>query len=115
MGGTERWNARKRPDARRLVEKRVLLVRAPDVDWIESAANYVKIHARGATYMLRATMTDLEQQLDSRLFARIHRTTIVNIERIKEIHPEWHGDFDVVLRDGTTLRMSRGYRTRLLQ
>ena len=95
--------------------ERYLLVRAPDVDWIESAANYVKIHARGATYMLRATMTDLEQQLDSRLFARIHRTTIVNIERIKEIHPEWHGDFDVVLRDGTTLRMSRGYRTRLLQ
>lgn len=94
---------------------RYVLIRTGDIDWIESAANYVRIHARGASYMLRATMTDLERQLDPVQFARIHRTTIVNVDRVKEINPEWHGDFDVVLRDGTTLRLSRSYRDRLLR
>ena len=95
-------------------EDRFLLIKVADVDWIESAANYVRLHTRGATFMMRATMAELERRLDPEQFARIHRTTIVNIERVQDISPDWHGDFDVRLRNGTMLRLSRSYRERLL-
>jgi len=94
--------------------ERYLLLRAEEIDWVESAANYVRLFARGANYLIRMTMTELERRLDPRHFARIHRSTIVNINRVKEIRPEWHGDFDVLLGNGKTLRMSRKYRNRLL-
>jgi two-component system LytT family response regulator len=93
---------------------RYLLIKDDEIDWVESAANYVKLHARGRAFMLRMTMTEMERTLDAARFARIHRSTIVNIDRIKEITPEWHGDFDVVLQSGQTLRLSRSYRDRLL-
>jgi len=101
----------------RLVVKdhdRFLLVRAEELDWVESAANYVQLHARGRSFLLRTTMNDLETQLDPSHFARIHRSTIVNVDRVQEIKPSWHGDFNVVLENGMVLRMSRGYRNRLL-
>jgi two-component system LytT family response regulator len=85
-----------------------------DVDWIESAANYVQLHSRSRSFMLRMTMGELEEKLDAQQFARIHRSTIVNVDRLVEVKPSLHGDFDVVLQDGTTLRMSRGYRDRVL-
>jgi two-component system LytT family response regulator len=93
---------------------RFLLLRAEEVDWIDSAANYAELHARGRTFLVRMTMAELEEKLDPAHFARIHRSTIVNIDRIREIRTEWHGDFDVVIEDGTALRLSRGYRDRLL-
>lgn len=93
---------------------RYLLIKDEEIDWIESAANDVKLHARGRAFMMRMTMTEMERTLDATRFARIHRSTIVNIDRIKEITPEWHGDFDVVLQSGQTLRLSRSYRDRLL-
>jgi two-component system LytT family response regulator len=102
---------------RRFVVKergRYLLVPAEEVSWIGAAGNYAEIHARGAAYLVRATIADLAARLDPARFARIHRSTIVQIDRIREIIPEWHGDFDVVMEDGTTLRMSRGFRDRLL-
>jgi len=102
---------------RRFVVKergRYLLVPAEEVAWIGAAGNYAEIHARGGAYLVRATIADLAARLDSARFARIHRSTIVQIDRIREIIPEWHGDFDVVMEDGTTLRMSRGFRDRLL-
>ena len=102
---------------RRFVVKergRYLLVPAEEVTWIGAAGNYAEIHARGGAYLVRATIADLAARLDSARFARIHRSTIVQIDRIREIIPEWHGDFDVVMEDGTTLRMSRGFRDRLL-
>ena len=94
--------------------ERYILLRAEEIDWVESAANYVRLFARGANYLIRMTMTELERRLDPKHFARIHRSTIVNINRVKEIRPEWHGDFDVVLGSGKVLRMSRKYRSRLL-
>ena len=94
--------------------ERYLLLRADEVDWIEAAANYVRFHARGTSYLMRGTLAGLERELDAARFARIHRSTIVNVDRIREIKPEWHGDFDVVLTDGRMLRMSRTYRRALL-
>jgi len=91
-----------------------VMLRVAEVDWIEAAANYVRIHARGRIFVLRGTMAALEGRLDPRQFARIHRSTIVNVDRVREIRPEWHGDFDVVLADGKTLRLSRSYRGSLL-
>jgi two-component system, LytTR family, response regulator len=85
-----------------------------EIDRIEAAANYVRIHARGRMFVLRGTMAALEDRLDPRQFARIHRSTIVNVDRVREIRPAWHGDFDVVLADGKTLRSSRSYRGALL-
>ena len=94
--------------------ERFLLLRAEEIDWVESAANYVRLHARGTSYLVRATMAELERRLDPARFTRIHRSTIVNTDRIREIRPEWHGDFDVVLTTGKALRLSRSYRDRLL-
>jgi two-component system LytT family response regulator len=94
---------------------RWLMLRADEVDWIEAAANYVRFHARGRAFLLRGTMAALERTLDPRQFARIHRSTIVNLDRVREVRPEWHGDFDVVLSGGEVLRMSRRYRASLLR
>jgi two-component system, LytTR family, response regulator len=91
-----------------------LLLKTEELDWIESAGNYVELHARGRSFLLRTTMSELEVQLDPSRFARIHRSTIVNVDRVQEIKPSWHGDFNVILAAGVTLRMSRGYRNRLL-
>ena len=93
---------------------RFLLVRSADLDWVESAANYVRLSARGRDYLLRGTMAEMELRLDPSVFTRIHRSTIVNTARIREIRPDPHGDFHVVLIDGRTLRMSRNYRHGLL-
>jgi len=105
------------PNLRRLVVKdrdRFLLLKAADVDWIQSAANYVQLHAHGRCYLLRMTMNEIETQLEGLSFARIHRSTIVNIDRLTEIRPSPHGDFQVVLENGTALRLSRAYRDHLL-
>lgn len=93
---------------------RFLLLRVEEIDWVEAAQNYVQIHARKHEYLVRGTMADLEAQLDPVRFARIHRSTLVNLDRIREIRPAWHGDFDVELEDGTQLKLSRHYRDRLL-
>ena len=102
---------------RRLVvwdRDRFLLLKAEEVDWIQSAANYVQLHAHGRCYLVRMTMNEIETQLEGLSFARIHRSTIVNIDRLTEIRPSPHGDFQVVLDNGTALRLSRAYRDHLL-
>jgi two-component system, LytTR family, response regulator len=93
---------------------RFVIVTADEIDWIESAANYVELHVGKKVFSLRDTMRTLEARLDPNHFVRIHRSTIVNISRIKEISREWAGDFEVTLHDGTKLRMSRSYQDRLL-
>lgn len=93
---------------------RYLLLRIDEVVWIEAAQNYVQIHARRGTFLVRGTMAELEAQLDPARFARIHRSTLVNLDRVREIRPGWHGDFDVVLDDETTLKLSRHYRDRVI-
>lgn len=89
---------------------RILILRTDDVDWVEAAANYVKLHIGGRHYLLRETMTNMENQLDPERFTRIHRSTIVQIDRIKQLEPLLQGDYMVVLQDGTRLPSSRGYR-----
>jgi two-component system LytT family response regulator len=93
---------------------RYVLLRASDLDWAEADANYLKLHAGPRTFHVRMTMQELERRLDPAHFARIHRSTIVNLDRVSAIHPEWHGDFSVVLTTGATLRLSRRYRSRVL-
>ena len=95
-------------------DNRYLLVNTEQVDWFDSAANYIRLHVSGNAFLVRMTMNELEQKLDPQQFARIHRSTIVNISRVKEVTPDWHGEFDVKLIDGTNLRLTRTYRNRLL-
>ena len=91
---------------------RIAFLKVPDVDWIESAGNYVCLHVGTETHILRETMASIEGQLDPERFVRIHRGTIVNIDRIKELQPLFHGEFQVRLVDGTELVLSRGCRER---
>jgi two-component system, LytTR family, response regulator len=92
---------------------RILFLRAADIDWIEAEGNYAGLRVGGKTHLLRDTMAALERKLDPRHFIRIHRSTIVNIDRILELHPLFQGEYEVRLRDGTRLTSSRGYRDRI--
>jgi two-component system, LytTR family, response regulator len=92
---------------------RVFFVRAEEIDWIEAAGNYVKLHVGDEGHLFRETMNALEAQLDSQTFFRIHRCHIVNIERIKELQPWFNGEYVVFLKNGTRLTLSRGYREKL--
>jgi two-component system LytT family response regulator len=89
---------------------RVSFLHVDDVDWFEACANYVQLHVGKECHLLRATMGTIEKQLDPDKFVRIHRGTIVRIDRIKELLSSFEGDYLVVLRDGTRLNLSRGYR-----
>jgi two-component system LytT family response regulator len=93
---------------------RFVIVPAAEVEWIGAAGNYAELHLAGATHLVRATMGELEAGLDPARFARIHRGTIVRIDRVREVIPATHGDYDVRLLDDTVLRMSRRYRERVL-
>lgn len=86
------------------------MVDVEDIDWIQAADNYVTVHARGREHLLRETLAALERQLDPSRFVRIHRSTIAALDRIAELQPSSHGDFDVRLRDGTQLTLSRSWR-----
>jgi len=96
-------------------EGRVLLLRLEDIDWIEAADNYVNIHIGTESHLHRETLTALEGKLVSSQFLRISRSTLVNVERIKELQPMFHGDYVVILRDGTKLSLSRSYREKVNQ
>jgi two-component system LytT family response regulator len=92
---------------------RVQFVRTDEIDWIEAESYYARLHANGKSHLLRETLGSLEAQLDPSRFARIHRSTIVNIERIKELQPQSHGEYTVILHNGAHLRLSRSYRDKL--
>jgi two-component system LytT family response regulator len=100
----------------RLVVKssgRATVLDVADIDWVEAEGDYVQIHVGKASHRLRETMTRLETRLAPDQFVRIHRSVIVNLDRIKELQPFYRGDQVVVLRDGTNLRLSRGYKDNL--
>jgi two-component system LytT family response regulator len=84
-----------------------------DIDYIEGAGVYVRLHTAERSHLYRTSLSALEEALDPAVFQRIHRSTIVNISRIRELVPEAHGDCAVFLQDGTELRLSRTYRTKL--
>jgi two-component system LytT family response regulator len=89
---------------------RVVLVKASEVDWIESAANYALLHAGDQTHIVRETMQALETKLSPRNFQRISRSLIVNMDRIKELQPMGKGQYVIILNSGKKLMMSRGIR-----
>lgn len=89
------------------------LVPASDVRWIASAGNYAALHTPDGEHLVRATLASLERRLDPAVFVRIHRTRIVNVEHVRELVARGHGDYDVVLDDGTRLGLGREYRARI--
>jgi two-component system, LytTR family, response regulator len=97
----------------RLVVKtngRILFLKTKEIDWVKAEGNYVKLHAGKNSYMIRDTITNLEERLNPNIFRRIHRSTIVNIDSIKELQPLFHGEYSVILHDGTQLTLSRNYK-----
>jgi two-component system LytT family response regulator len=94
---------------------RALFLRSDEIDYIEAAGNYLTLHVGKENHLIRETMQNFEARLDPERFLRIHRSTIVNIERIKEFQPWFAGEYVVVLRDGRKLTLSRTYRPRVQQ
>ena len=88
-------------------------VKVGDVDWIEAAANYVRLHSHGGVYILRESMKSMEARLPTDSFLRIHRSTIVNFDRVREIQPWFHGEYIALLTDGTKLVVGHAYAGRL--
>ena len=91
----------------------VVLVPVEDIDWIDADGDYVRIHVGKMAHTVRETMHHLETELDPARFVRIHRSTIVNLARVKELQPFYRGEFVAVLHDGTRLKLSRGCRDTL--
>jgi two-component system LytT family response regulator len=107
---------RDQPRSDRLVVKsggRLFFLRTDEIDWVEAAGNYVRLHVGTASHLLRETMNAIEGRLDPDKFFRIHRSRIVNMERIQELQPWLNGEYAVLLRTGTRLTLSRGYREKL--
>jgi two-component system LytT family response regulator len=92
---------------------RLSFLNADEIDWIEAEGNYLRIHTGQKAHLLRDTMSGIEARLDPSRFVRIHKSTIVNTDRIREIQPLFNGAHSVLLRDGTRLTWSRGYREQL--
>lgn len=104
------------PNANRIAIKsagRILFVNITDIDWVGSADNYVEIHTGTHTHLLRETLNSMERRLEGDPFIRISRTTIVNRHRIKELQPLFHGEYAILLQNGTRLTLSRSYREQL--
>jgi two-component system LytT family response regulator len=104
------------PYLSRLVVKtagRVIFVRVDEIDWIEAADYYVRLHVARKSHLLRETMSALEEQLDPARFFRVHRSAIVNLDRLVEIQPYFHGEHVLVLQDGSKLKLSRSRKEKL--
>ena len=91
----------------------ILFLKTEEIDWIEADGDYMRFHTAGKSHLLRETMARLEARLDPKRFVRIHRSTIVNIDRVRKLSPSFAGEYSVVLADGTKLRLSRGYHERM--
>jgi two-component system LytT family response regulator len=89
---------------------RVCLLRCADIHWCEAVGNYVRVHAEDDTYVMRSTLALFEKQLDAAQFTRVHRSTIVNVDFVREFRATPNGDYAITLRDNTHLTLSRGYR-----
>src|SRR5688572_7999167 len=100
------------PYAERIVVResgRIFFVGVHEIDFLEAAGNYVSLHVAGKTHLIHETMTNTEAKLDPALFVRIHRCTIVNVARIAELRPHFNGEYIILLKDKTELKLSRGY------
>lgn len=90
------------------------LVLTEEIDWIAAAGHYLELHTGRQTYLIREKISDFETKLDPDNFVRIHRSIIINIDRIKSLHPLFNGDHLIVLQDGTELNLSRTYHEKLM-
>ena len=81
-----------------------------DISWIDAAGDYMCVHANNETHIMRTTMSELESKLDSSIFQRIHRSTIVNVERVEKVSSHINGEFYLTLTGGSSLKMSRSYK-----
>lgn len=109
---------RESPRAQRLVVKsqgRVLFVNVTDIDWIEAAGYYACLHVAGETHILRRTLAELERDLGEERFIRIHRSIIVNFEQVQRLEVRETGEYEVVLKSKTRLRLSRRFRRSIMQ
>jgi len=93
---------------------RLFFIRTEDIDWIEAADNYVRLHCQSAAHLVRGTLGALEARLDPDSFLRIHRSAMVNLDRVKEMQPWSSGEYIVLLQDGTRLKLSRTFKDRLM-
>ncbi|RPH68719.1 LytTR family transcriptional regulator, partial [bacterium] len=89
----------------------ISMISVDEIDWIESAGDYVYVHSKTHKHIVRETLTSLEERMDPAKFIRIHRSSIVNLEKIKTLRANEHGDYDVYLQNGTKLKLSRTYRS----
>jgi len=104
------------PSADRILLKssgEIFFLKAEEIDWIEAEGDYMKFHVGGRTHLMRETMARLEARLNPQRFIRIHRSTIVNIDRLRKLSPSFAGEYAVILHDGTKLKLSRGYHERI--
>lgn len=92
---------------------RVFFLETGEVNWIEAEGNYVRLHTDKKAHLLRETISSLEEQLDPKKFLRVHRSTIVRIDSIRELQPWFHGEYHIILHNGTKLTLSRNYREQL--
>ena len=91
----------------------VFFLKTDEIDWIEAEGNYVRLHTSKESYLLRDTISALEAQLDPKRFLRVHRSAIVNIDRVQEMQPWFHGEYRIILKGGAQLTLSRSYREKL--
>jgi two-component system LytT family response regulator len=91
----------------------IFFLKMEEIDWIEAEGDYMKFHVAGRAHLMRETMARLEARLDSKRFIRIHRSTIVNFDRVRKLSPSFAGEYAVILQDGTKLKLSRGYHERM--
>ena len=91
----------------------IFFLKPGEIDWIEAEGDYMKFHVGGKSHLMRETMARLEARLDPKRFVRIHRSTIVNLDRVRKLSPSFVGEYVVVLQDGTKLKLSRGYQDKL--
>lgn len=113
---SEKSNNHERKFLDRLVIKaggRVTFLKTEEIDWIEAAGNYVRLYIGKDSHLLRDTMNNIQTKLDPEKFLRIHRSTILKIDRIKELQPWYHGEYVVTLENGKQLTSSRSYRHKL--
>ncbi|HEY9402869.1 MAG TPA: LytTR family transcriptional regulator DNA-binding domain-containing protein [Pyrinomonadaceae bacterium] len=109
--------AQKEPIDRVVIKSggRIYFLKIEEIDWVEGAGDNLSLHSGSQTHLIRETMGNFHAKLDSQKFLRIHRSTIVNIERIKDIRPLFKGEYVITLTSGKRLKASRGYRRELQQ
>jgi two-component system, LytTR family, response regulator len=93
--------------------KHLYFVRAADIEWVDGASNYVRLHIGGRGHLVRDTLKAIAAKLPPDRFVRVHRSVIVNVDRIERLEPSGHGEYHITLKDGTTVTSSRGYSREL--